>query len=186
MKLSAGWLVLAFLLAGCVVRNTQTDTGRRVQQHMDTADSLEVSGKWSEALLEYKLLVELYPQSEYHAMAVRNIALLYTTPLNPSMDDSLARQWWHQYLLLDITPMDRITADTYLTLLDRIANLKTAVSRQENGTDSLRAKLKQQSSELGARNKRIGELESELNQTKEELRKIREVDVLINKRKGKK
>lgn len=156
----------------------------RAEYHMLVADSLEAASALREAALEYKLVAELYPTTSHYPNAVRNTALLYSNPANPAGDDSLSLQWFQTYLTLPIPREEKVKAEMYVTMLQRINNLRSEINRRGSSIDSLQALTRKQSGDITAKNKKVQDLEAELKKTTIELQNLREVDVRINRRKG--
>ena len=173
------------LISGCKSgSNLEREAESRAEYHMRLADSLEASNQLREATLEYRLVAELYPKTEFFSEAVRNTALLYSNPANPIVDDSTSLRWFQMYLTLPISREEKVKAEVYVTMLKRITALQRETNRRVPSTDSLQAVIRRQVNELSSRGKRIQDLEAELNQTKTELQRLREVDVRISRRKG--
>lgn len=176
---------LTCIVAACgPSSNADYDAESRAEYHMNVADSLEASSSLREAALEYKLVAELYPKTSHYPNAVRNTALLYSSPSNPGVDDSLSLQWFQTYLTLGISREEKVKAEIYVTMLKRLTSLRKEINRRSGIIDSLQNVTRRQSGDLTSRNKRVQELETELKKTTFELEKLREVDVRINKRKG--
>ncbi len=154
------------------------------EYHMRVADSLEAASALREAALEYKLVAELYPTTSHYPNAVRNTALLYSNPTNPAGDDSLSLEWFQTYLTLTIPREERVKAEIYVTMLERINDLRREMNRRSLSIDSLQSVARKQAGDMAARSKKIQELEAELKKTTVELQNLREVDVRINRRKG--
>jgi hypothetical protein len=180
--LAAG-LMLA--LVSCQPSSTIENSAElRAEYHMQLADSLEAAFMLKEAALEYKLVAELYPNTSYYPAAVRNTALLYSNPANPAVDDSLSLHWFQTYLTLPISRDERVKAEIYVTMLQRINGLRKELNRRAAAIDSLQMVTRKQAGDLAARTRRVQELEAELKKTTLELERLREVDVRISRRKG--
>ncbi|MBI4534841.1 MAG: hypothetical protein HY708_01095 [Ignavibacteriae bacterium] len=177
--------LIAFL-NGCKGTLGESDSESRAEYHMMLADSLETKRALREAVLEYKLVAELYPHTSYFPIAIRNTALLYSNPLNPAVDDSAALHWFEKYLDLAPSKEERTKAEIYVTMLRRITALQREISRRTGIADSLIVAARRLGIDLAARNRRILELEADLVKSNEELQKLREVDIRINQRKAKK
>ncbi len=156
----------------------------RAEYHMRVADSLEAASALREAALEYKLVAELYPTTSHYPNAVRNTALLYSNPTNPAGDDSLSLQWFQTYLTLSIPREEKVKAEIYVMMLQRINDLRGEINRRGSSIDSLQALARKQSGDIAIKTKKVQDLEGELKKTTVELQNIREVDVRINRRKG--
>lgn len=175
----------ALAVAGCAGSKVgDEDSERRAAYHMHLADSLEALNALQQAALEYRLVAELYPTTSHYPNAVRNTALLFSNPANPAMDDSVSLHWFKAYLDLPIQREERVKAEIYVTMLNRIMTLRTELNRRSGVIDSLNQLSRRQSTDSSARNKRIQDLEAELKKTNMELQNLREVDVRINRRKG--
>jgi hypothetical protein len=177
--------ILAFCAFRCAGTFSESDTETRAGYHMRLADSLQTELALRAATMEYTTVAQLYPQSGYYADAVRNAALLYSNPLNPLMNDSLSLYWFERYLSLRPPREERAKAEVYVTMLNRIMQLRAEITRRNVVGDSLQSILRRQAGELTARSRRVSDLENELQRTNDELRRLREVDIRINRRKGK-
>jgi hypothetical protein len=151
---------------------------------MHQADSLEAVKKLKDATNEYNLVTKLYPKTSHYPRAVRSAALLYSNPTNPAGDDSMALSLFQTYLTLPISREEKTKAEVYVIMLERITALQKETSRRIPSTDSLQTIIRRLANELGNRNKRIQDLESELSQTKTDLERLREVDIRINRRRN--
>lgn len=152
---------------------------------MEMADSLETVSRLAEAVSEYLIVAEYYPESVHHAEAVRKAALLLSNPDNPSSDDSAAIVWFGRYTQLPVTAQDKEYARGYVLLLERIRVLDAEITKVQATYDSMETVnrrlgtgISRLNSDLTNRNKRLQELESEL-------KKLREVDIRLSKTKGK-
>ncbi len=178
-------LLLLLTLASCgPSSNIEREAETRAEYHMHQADSLAHANLLREAALEYTLVAKLYPKTGHYPLAVRNAALLYSNPLNPSVDDSIALNLFQTYAALPISQEEKIKADVYVVMLKRITTMERGINRRIPTTDSLQTIIRRQGNELNSRGKRIQDLETELNQTRTELQRLREVDVRINRRKN--
>ncbi|MER3524286.1 MAG: hypothetical protein C4326_09530 [Ignavibacteria bacterium] len=179
------FIILLLAFASCKPGATIEDNAEaRAEYHMQIADSLESLQMLRGAALEYKLVAELYPNTSHFPNAVRNTALLYSNPANPAADDSLSLQWFQTYLTLPISRDERVKAEIYVTMLKRITTLRRELNRRAVLIDSLQVVARKQSADLAARTRRVQEVESELKKTLSELKRLRDVDARINRRKG--
>lgn len=185
MKQIIACLCAALVVGACKSgSNAEREAEERAEYHMQQADSLAARDLLKEATHEYKLVAELYAGTSHYPAAVRNVALLYSNPANPVVEDSVALRWFQTYLTLPISREEKVKAEVYVTMLKRITALQKETNRRMPSTDSLQTIIRRQSAELSSRSKRVQELETELTQTKMELQRLREVDVRINRRKG--
>lgn len=172
---------VGMLAAGCSTFNFDADTEMRAGRHMALADSLERASTLDEATLEYKIVAEHYPSSTAYQTAVRKTGLLYANPKNPMHDDSLALHWVRAYLQLPGELPDREGAETEITLLERIASLQQALTQRQAAADSLLALTKNQETMISGHMQQLQALQSEVRQVRQELNKLKQVDVEINK-----
>ncbi|MEO8167338.1 MAG: hypothetical protein ABI623_03765 [bacterium] len=179
-----GGLLIIGMSACKTISPTSVSSEDRAEYHMVVADSLEAASSLREAALEYKLVAELYPSTSHYPNAVRNTALLYSNPTNPAADDSLSLQWFQTYLTLSIPREEKVKAEIYVTMLQRINDLRREIVRRGSSIDSLQTMTRKQTGEMAAKSKRVQDLEGELKKTTVELQNLREVDVRISRRKG--
>jgi len=183
--LIAGYAFLMIWISACGSSSTvEISDEDRAEYHMRIADSLEAASALREAALEYKLVAELYPTTSHYPEAVRNTALLYSNPANPSGDDSLSLRLFQTYLTLPIPREERVKAEIYVTMLLHINDLRKEMNRRAASIDSLQSFTRKQSTEIAGKTKKIQDLEADLKKTALELQSLREVDVRISKRKG--
>jgi uncharacterized coiled-coil protein SlyX len=177
------WCIILVALSapGCSIFQHSNDSETRARHHMLLGDSLEVSSDFAGAVLEYRIVAELYPHTSFYPAAIRKAAVLTLHPNNPSANDSVARYWFAEYLRIVPPSQGRSLAETIVHLLDRIQSLHMATADQDSSIDSLATVVRKQTAELSSRSKQIGTLEAELKQAYEELRKLREVDVRISR-----
>ena len=178
-------VITAAMFTACgPAANTEYDSESLADYHMRVADSLEAASALSGAALEYKLVAELYPKTSHYPTAVRNTALIYSNPAYPAANDSASLQWFQSYLALSIPREEKVKAEIYVSLLNRLVILRREADNRSTTIDSLLAVTRRSSNEVTTRAKRIQELEADLKQTALELQRLRDVDVRINRRKG--
>ena len=179
--LPAAFGLLIFLGWACSSYNAARDIDERVGRHMATADSLERAGNLREAMLEYSLVVQHYPESKQYPAAVHKMALLSLDPRNPSSDDSTAVYWLNTYLHLPNDPPAVQDAQIQLSLLQHISGMQAALARSRLAIDTLTQLVRHQSTQLSAQAQRLQEAEVQLKQTQEELARLKEVDVQLSR-----
>jgi hypothetical protein len=173
-------ILLGVAVAGCMTGLEETDADVRAWRHMLIADSLEHALAFSEAEFEYGLVMEHYISSRHYPSAIWRTALLHLRPDNPRRNDSTARYWLTTYRDESSSAEDRNIAHLLVFMLDRLDTLRSQLSRQTALTDSLSVITRSGSAELVARRKRIQELETELKQANDEVKRLREVDVRLH------
>ena len=139
---------------------------------MAAAESLSTAGRYEEAAAGFASVAGLYPGSRYAKQAAWNAAILYGSPMNSAPDDSAAMRWLQVYRGYPLEEVERQSAEACLFYLQRITALK--------------GELALKSSEMAGRAGRIRELENQLRQVTEELMKMKEIDVKLHQRGGKK
>ncbi len=174
---------LGALLLGwaCSSYDAARDVEGRVARHMATADSLERAGNLREAMLEYSLVAQHYPESKRYQMAVHKTALLALDPRNPNADDSTAIYWLNTYLHLPGNPPAAQDAQIQLSLLQHISALQATLARAHVAVDTLTQLVRHQSTQLSSQAQRLQEAEAQLKQAQQELARLKEVDVQLSR-----
>ncbi len=158
-------MVLFFLVAGCSAPFIERESELQARNHMDRAIAFEKSLEYCQAIQEYTIVAESYPSTSYCQAAVWNAALLNIYPANPEIDHSAALHWLQIYLELPLSLEQEESARLYVALLLQIKDLQTELSRT-----------------IGVTKK----LEAELAQARDELKKMKEVDVRMHRSKAEK
>jgi hypothetical protein len=170
------------LLAGCVPRGSEEEPVPEAHRQTELAKTLEAAGDKREAAHEYTIVAEHYPGTSYQALAARRAGLLYADPDNPGRSDSLATYWLGQYLQLQVPQAEREEVEVLLKLIERSAALRADLARISATGDSLSTALKRQVSGSSGLSWRIGELEGELERTRSELKRLKEIDARARSR----
>jgi cell division septation protein DedD len=157
----------------------------KASSHMERAAALEDSSAYHQAAREYAIVAERYPSTSYYKKAVWKAALLNIHPDNSKIDTSAARFWLNVYLGLPLTPEEKENATLYVALLERVNGLQAQLSSLLEEKDKLLAVTRKQSGDIVARTQRLGELEAEMAQARDELEKLKEVDVRMQISRGK-
>ncbi|MGA9120902.1 MAG: hypothetical protein WB699_16165 [Bacteroidota bacterium] len=175
-------VLLAGLLAGgCNLLNPPHDDEYIAAAHMETAETHEEAGDLSYATREYDMVAMLYPNYSDYPRAVMNAARLFLTARNPAANDSSALTLLTLYLTLPVPEETKAGVRTQLALLERVMGLRALLARTEHSLDSLGSVTRKQTASIGAQSQRQSELETELRQTKEELARLKEVDVRLSR-----
>jgi|WetSurMetagenome_2_1015567.scaffolds.fasta_scaffold541384_1 hypothetical protein len=184
MRNTGMWLVLlsAFAWPGCAPRGADEEAVPEAHRQTELARTLEASGDKREAAHEYTIVAEHFPGTSYQAIAARRAGLLYADPDNPGRSDSLAVYWLLQYLQLSIPQPEREEVEICLKLIEQSGLLRSTLVRLAAAQDSLATVLKRQASGSSALSWRIGELEGELERTKSELKRLKEIDARARSR----
>lgn len=169
------------LYAGCSSVSGTADAEAR--RHLNTAEEYEQAGLFEKAEEEYIAIVESSPQPSLYPDALRKLALLSLHPSNAAGSDSAAVARFRAYLPHAPTATERESTLLHVRLLERVLALEEELADQRVSLDSLSNSKVSLVDELAARSKRLHQVETELQQVSSELKKLREVDVQLHKRK---
>lgn len=178
------WLFAIIVLvsfSNCTVITREYEHKRELQHHLSLAGSLEESKQYSEAAQEYGLIAETFPTSFSYKKAVRKAALLHVHPENPQFDLEAGLKWFKVLAELTIAPAEQENVRLHIALLERIKGLQYSIYELDYSKKKLMTASAVQEKELAERDRKIRRLESELTWASEELRKMKEVDVLLHK-----
>jgi hypothetical protein len=107
----------------------------------------------------------------YYADAVRNLGNVYINPFNSARNDSIALYWLTKHLEISWLPRGERTRSVILSSMIRERMQVTAVDNKRlNAIDSLATLVRVQASELDGQSQKITSLQSELEQTDNDLR----------------
>jgi cell division septation protein DedD len=178
-------IILCFSLAGCASQFRDSKLDSQARSHMERATALEDSSAYHQAAREYAIVAERYPSTIYYKSAVWKAALLNIHPANSKIDTSAARFWLNVYLGLPLTPEEKENATLYVAMLERINALQAQLSSLVSEKDQLLAVTRKQSGDIVTGTQRLGELEAELAKARDELKKMKEVDVRMQRSRDK-
>ena len=174
-------LLFTFSWLGCSVFNSTQSIDAVATRHMNAAEGFEQSGDLGNATREYSIVASLYPNCPEYPIAVRKAASLYLNARNPAANDSAALSLLSLYLTLPGQETEKEEVRTELSLVGRIESLTTLLSHTEQTMDSLTQVVRRQTGTLGTQSQRLNELEAELHQTKQELARLKDVDVRLSR-----
>jgi cell division septation protein DedD len=152
---------------------------------MERAAALEDSSAYHQAAQEYAIVAGRYSSTGYYKGAVRKAALLNIHPANSEYDTREARFWLNVYLGLPLTPEEKENAILYISMIERINGLQSQLSSLILEKDKLLDLTRKQSDDLVTGTQRLGELEAELAKARDELKKMKEVDVRMQRSRDK-
>jgi cell division septation protein DedD len=178
-------IILCFFLAGCASQSRDTKVDSQARSHMERAAALENSSAYHQAAREYAVVAGRYPSTSYYKSAVWKAALLNIHPANSKIDTSAARFWLNVYLGLTLTDEEKENAALYVAMIERMNGLQTQVSSLVSERDKLLDVTRKQSGDIVTGTQRLGELEAELAKVRDELKKMKEVDVRMQRSKDK-
>lgn len=174
------------VLVGCAGPRLDQDAESRARHHIIIADTLQRAGEFPKAVLEYRLITEMYPKTSYYPVAVRNLAILHARPGTPIANDSIALFWLNAYRQLPLPPAERQTIDLLQTLMAKLRSVRAELALETLVADSLAFIARKHGTELTANARRIQELEQQLQQASSELTKMKEVDIRMSRSRQKK
>ena len=174
-------LILCFCLAGCVSQFHNSRLESKARSHIENAVMLENSSAYHRADREYAIVAERYPSTSFYKHAVWKAALLNIHPDNSEIDTSAAHFWLNVYLGLALPPEEKENATLYVALLERINGLQAQLSSLVAEKDKFLVVTRKQSGDIVTCTQRLGELEAELVQAQDELEKLKEVDVRMQR-----
>ena len=180
-------IILCICLAGCASQSHRSKFESKAGSHMKRAAMLENSSSYHEAAQEYAIVAKHYASSSFYKTAVWKAAMLNIHPDSSKIDISEARFWLNVYLGTPLTVEEKESATLYVALLENINGLQTQLSSLVAERDKLIAVTQKQSDEIVTQTQQLGELEAELAQARDELEKLKEVDLQmqISKEKNK-
>ncbi|MBW2598437.1 MAG: SPOR domain-containing protein [Deltaproteobacteria bacterium] len=152
---------------------------------MERAAALENSSAYHQAAREYAVVAGRYPSTSYYKSSVWKAALLNIHPANSKIDTSAARFWLNVYLGLPLTDEEKENATLYVSMIERINGLQAQVSSLVSERDKLLDVTRKQSGDIVTGTQRLGELEAELAKARDALKKMKEVDVRMQRSKDK-
>ncbi len=178
-------LIIAFLLllGGCTPAE-KVAPDPAAMRHFRLGERYEHSFLYREATMEYSVVAQNYPASTVYPSAILHLALLYGNQANPVRNDSLALRWIKAYLALPLSQEDQGNGQLYLSLIDRISTLQQRLLKQQAAYDSVAASSLKAGGVVLGQAKRIQELEADLQRTRDELKRLKEVDIRTSKRAG--
>jgi hypothetical protein len=176
-----GLALAAAAVAGCGTLVGEHGEEAEARRQVELARTLEAASNLREAAHEYSMVAQRYPNSSVWPTAVRKTAILYASPLNPSRNDSISLVWFAAYQSLPLNPLEKDVVQSHVALQGRMKALDDELNRQKEANDSLSVSVKKLAAAATAQGRRTQELEAQLRQTSEELKKLKEVDIRLSK-----
>jgi cell division septation protein DedD len=173
-------VLLCFFMSGCVsaMQGSKSESGAR--DFMVRAAAYENTKAYGKALQEYGEVAKRYTSTSYYKRAVWKLAILNIYPENPAISDTAALDWLQVYLGLHLSPVEKQTATSLVSMLNRIRNLKAELSDANMEKEKIASAAQKQSKELEDGAQKIKELETELAHSYDELQKMKAVDVQMH------
>lgn len=180
MKLSGVAVVaMALLVAGCSSVRKSAD---EMPAEMERARHAEASGDLADAARAYAMAAEQYPNGALFATAARKAAVLFSHPLNPSRNDSIALGWFRALAQQPLPGPEKELVHLQIATLERSQALADQIRRQREAGDSLTVVTRRLSLTVANQSRQIQELELEVKRVSEELRQLKEIDVRLSRR----
>ena len=202
--------IIILFLGGCAGLYKDYEDFWTAKRHMNRALAMENSGQIHEAMLEYIFVARNFPASGFYKTAIFKAAMLSGRLDNPERDLYTSLYWLNQYLKLPLSDQEQESAQFMATLIeqnkqyqDRIVQLqidlknqKTVISqynREINSLEKLSKNRNQQIRQLQKKidfyeeqikehDKKIRQLEAEIYKTRDELKRLKEIDVRVHRR----
>jgi hypothetical protein len=172
--------LIALIVTGCsAVRNA----GDGMREQMERARYAEASGDLAGAAQEYAAAAGQFPQGEQFPVAVRRAAILYSHPLNPARNDSIALAWFRVLAAQPLPGSEKELVHLQIATLGRSLLLTEQIRRQREASDSMTVVTRRLSLTVANQSRQLQELETEVKRVSEELRQLKEIDVRLSRRK---
>jgi len=178
-------IILCFFLAGCVSQFHDSKFESQARSHMERGAAMENSSAYHQAAREYAIVAERYPTTSCYKAAVWKAAMLNIHPANSNYDTIAARFWLNVYLGMPLTPEEKENATLYVAMIERINGLQSQLFSLVSERDKLLDVTRKQSGDIVTGTQRIGGLEAELGKARDELKKMKEVDVRMQRSRDK-
>lgn len=177
-------VVLPVLLgAGCASRGGLTPAQRAEAGNLlDLARSFEATGDLRRATDLYTSVAENYPLSDGGAEAAYKAGLLRVNPHNPVRSDTLALLWFRTSLSRQAGPDVRMHTENYIAGLEHVGELRQDLNLYWQLCDSLRTVVRRQGVTIAAFERRTQSLEQQLFAANVELKKLKDVDIQLDRR----
>ncbi len=173
--------ILCLLISGCASQVRVPDYESQARNQMIRAVQLENSSEYHQAAQAYAAVAEQYPFSSCYKTAVWKAALLNIHPDNSENQYSAALHWLNVYLELPISSEEKDLANLYISMLERNNRLQTNPSAVIAEKERLLAVTREQSVHITNSTQQLKKLEAELAQARDELDKMKAVDVRMHR-----
>lgn len=151
------------------------------ERQLFLAQQLAQAGEYRRAIHLNSIVAEQEPETDAGATATLRTALLLASPRNPERNDSLAIQWFRATIARTKTADERLQAEVSIALLDRLRVQSRDAHRQRVLVDSLQLALRRQSGTILSQTRRLMEMEREVVAARDELQRIRDIDIRLSK-----
>ena len=203
-------IFIILFLGGCAKLYKDYEDFWAAKRHMDEALAMEDSGQFHEAMLAYISVARNFPASGFYKTAAFKAAMLSGRLDNPNRNLNISLYWLNQYRELPLSKQEQENAQFLITLIeqskqdqDRILQLQTELQNQEaiitersqeigsleklgenrnKQIHQLQKKLGFYEEQIKDKDNKIRELEAEINKTQDALKRLKEVDMQIHRR----
>lgn len=175
--------MLCLFMTGCSSKFHASKSESEAGKLMDHAAGLVNSSAYHQAAQEYAMVAERYPSTSYHKLAVWKAGMLNIHPANPETDYTAALYWLQIYLGLPLSPDEKEAATVYVSMIEQIDTVQSEQSELEIEKAKLLEITQKQSIDNEAASQRLKELEEELANARDELEKMKAVDVRMHQNK---
>ncbi len=172
-------IIMVFVIAGC---SSARKAGEGLRGEIERAQSAEATGDLAGAARAYALAAEHQPGGEFFSMAARKAAILFSHPLNPSRNDSVALGWFRMLAEQPLPGPELELVHLQIATLERSEMQADQIQRQREAADSLTVVTRRLSLTVANQSRQIQELELEVRKVSEELRQLKEIDVRLSRR----
>ncbi len=183
------YVIVILFLSGCaqitqfhhVVGATNYEKTKSLIQKMKYAKSLESSKKYSEAAREFSLIADTKPITSFHKEAAEKSAILHIHPDNTEKDYGASLKYFNTLLELSNNKSEIDFARMHIVLLGKIMGLEKEVSKLAKHNNKLVSDSRVRAKKLADRLEKNSKLESELARVKEEITRMKKVDLFLHK-----
>lgn len=175
--------MLCLFMTGCSSKIHTSNSESEAGKLMNHAAELVSSSAYHQAAQEYAMVAERYPSTSYHKLAVWKAGMLNIHPANPETDYTAALYWLQIYLGLPLSPDEKEAATVYVSMIEQIDTVQSELSELEVEKAKLVEITQKQSIDNEAASQRLKELEAELANARDELEKMKAVDVRMHQSK---
>ncbi len=165
------------------------------ERQLRLANTLAQSGDFPRAIHLFSIVAENFPETEWGATATHKTALLLSSPRNPSRNDSLAILWFRNTIARTKSPDEQLQAEVSIALLDRLLVRAREARRQRVIVDSVELTVRRQAGTILSQTRRLQErlqerlqdmerlqaMEREVASARNELKKLKEVDINLSR-----
>ncbi len=151
------------------------------ERQLVLAQQLAQAGEYRRAIHLCSIVAEQAPGTEAGATATLRTALMLSSPRNPERNDSLAIQWFRATIARTKSLDERLQAEVSIALLDRLLFQSRDAHRQRVLVDSLQLAVRRQSGTILSQTRRLMDMEREVVATRDELKRIRDIDIRLSR-----